>query len=165
MAISFSFLFMRISSSRLFSVRFVMRVHWIMRVFCGGIIIVPTAVVSCCASGFGSFWFMTSVFQFWLSFIWFVAGLCCIRSVSVRSFIICWIFSGVVSRVFAVSSRLCQTLSLKRVSSFSSFVDMVLPSVEFCFCCFVAYILLGTFRLDYRSVLDIYSFDAFQMFS
>lgn len=44
MAISFSFLFMRISSSRLFSVRFVMRVHWIMRVFCGGIIIVPTAV-------------------------------------------------------------------------------------------------------------------------
>ena len=35
---------MRISSSRLFSVRFVMRVHWIMRVFCGGIIIVPTAV-------------------------------------------------------------------------------------------------------------------------
>jgi len=46
MAISFSFLFMRISSSRLFSVRFVMRVHWITRVFCGGIIIVPTAVLS-----------------------------------------------------------------------------------------------------------------------
>ena len=46
MAISFSYLFMRISSSRLLSVRFVMRVHWIRRVFCGGIIIVPTAVVS-----------------------------------------------------------------------------------------------------------------------
>ena len=67
MAISFSFLFMRISSSRLLSVRFVMRVHWIRRVFCGGIIIVPTAVVSVfafCVFGFGSFWFMTSVFQF-----------------------------------------------------------------------------------------------------
>ena len=65
MAISFIFLFMRISSSRLLSVRFVMRVHWIMRVFCGGIIIVPTAVVSggVCVSGFVSFWFMISVFQ------------------------------------------------------------------------------------------------------
>jgi len=91
MAISFSFLFMRISSSRLLSVRFVMRVHWIMSVFCGGIIIVPTAVVSggVCVSGFGSFWFMISVFQFWLSFIWFVAGLCCIRSVSVRNVTTC----------------------------------------------------------------------------
>ena len=47
MAISSSFLFMRISSSRLFSVRFVMRVHWMIRVFCGGIIIVPTAVLLC----------------------------------------------------------------------------------------------------------------------
>ena len=66
MAISFSFLFMRISSSRLFSVRFVMRVHWIISVFCGGIIIVPTAVVSgcVCVSGFVSFWFMMRVFQF-----------------------------------------------------------------------------------------------------
>lgn len=67
MAISFSLLFMRISSSRLLSVRFVMRVHWIMRVFCGEIIIVPTAVVSVlavCVSGFVCFWFMSSVFQF-----------------------------------------------------------------------------------------------------
>ena len=62
MAISFSFLFMRISSSRLFSVRFVMRVHWIRRVFCGDIIIVPTAVCSGCVCV--SFWFMISVFQF-----------------------------------------------------------------------------------------------------
>ena len=67
MAISFSFLFMRISSSRLLSVRFVMRVHWIMSVFCGGIIIVPTAVVSVlavCVSGFVCFWLIMSVFQF-----------------------------------------------------------------------------------------------------
>lgn len=46
MAISLIFLFMRISSSRLLSVRFVMRVHWMRSVCCGGIIIVPTAVVS-----------------------------------------------------------------------------------------------------------------------
>ena len=34
--------------------------------FCGGIIVVPTAVVSGCAfvSWFVSFWFMISVFQF-----------------------------------------------------------------------------------------------------
>jgi len=77
MAISFSFLFMRISSSKLLPVRFVMRVHWIRRVFCGGIIIVPTAVCSCWpVSGFASFWFMYSVFQFWFSFICSVAGLC-----------------------------------------------------------------------------------------
>ena len=125
MAISFSFLFMRISSSRLLSVRFVMRVHWIMRVFCGGIIIVPTADASCCVSGFVSFWFIMSVFQFWSSFIWFVAELCCIRSVSVRNFIICWSLSWGISRVFAISSMLCHTLSLRRFKSFSSFADNV----------------------------------------
>ena len=127
MAISLSFLFMRISSSRLFSVRFVMRVHWIMSVFCGGIIIVPTAVVSGCiwVSGFVSFWFMISVFQFWLSFIWFVAWLCCIMSVSVRNFIVCWSLSCGISRVFAISSILCHTLSLRRFRSFSSFADNV----------------------------------------
>lgn len=127
MAISFSLLFMRISSSRLLSVRFVMRVHWIMRVFCGGIIIVPTAVWSgcVCVSGFVSFWFMISVFQFWFSFIWFVAGLCCIRSVSVRNFIICWNLSCWISSVFAISSILCQTLSPNEANSFSSFVDNV----------------------------------------
>ena len=132
MAISFSFLFMRISSSRLLSVRFVMRVHWMRRVFCGGIIIVPTAVVSGCVCvsefGFVSFWFMMSVFQFWLSFIWFVAGLYCIRSVSVRNFITCWSLSSGISSALAVSSVLCQTLSLSRASSFSSFVDNVLSS-------------------------------------
>jgi len=131
MAISLSFLFMRISSSRLLSVRFVMRVHWIRMVLCGGIIIVPTAVCSgcvwvsgCfCVFGFGSFWFMISVFQFWFSFIWFVAGLCCIRSASVKNLIVCWsLFCG-ISSVFAVSSMLCQMLSLSRASSFSSFVD------------------------------------------
>ena len=125
MAISSSFLFMRISSSRLFSVRFVMRVHWIRRVFCGGIIIVPTAVCSGCVwvSGFVCFWFIMSVFQFWFIFIWFVAGLCCIRSVSVRSFIVCCSLSCGISRVFATSFVLCQTSSLNRASSFSSFVD------------------------------------------
>ena len=123
MAISFNFLFMRISSSRLLSVRFVMRVHWIISVFCGGIIIVPTADVSCCVSGFVSFWFINSVFQFWSSFIWFVAGLCCIRSVSVRNFIICWILSWGISSVFAISSILCHTLSPNEANSFSSFVD------------------------------------------
>ena len=125
MAISFSLLFMRISSSRLLSVRFVMRVHWIMRVFCGGIIIVPTADVSCCVSGFVSFWFIMSVFQFWSSFIWFVAELCWIMSVSVRNFIICWSLSWGISSVFAISSVLCHTLSLSRASSSSSFVDNV----------------------------------------
>ena len=127
MAISFSFLFMRISSSRLLSVRFVMRVHWIMRVFCGGIIIVPTAVWSgcVCVSGFVSFWFMISVFQFWFIFIWFVAWLCCIMSVSVRNFIVCWSLSWGISSVFAISSILCQTLSPNEANSFSSFVDNV----------------------------------------
>jgi hypothetical protein len=127
MAISFSFLFMRISSSRLLSVRFVMRVHWIMRVFCGGIIIVPTAVCSGCiwVSGLVSFWFIKSVFQFWSSFIWFVAVLCCIRSVSVRNLIICWSLSCGISKVFAISSVLCHTLSLRRFRSFSSFADNV----------------------------------------
>ena len=61
-AISRIFLFMRISSSRLVSVRFVMRVDWIMSVFCGGIIIVPTAVVAGCSCA--SFGFIRSVFQF-----------------------------------------------------------------------------------------------------
>jgi len=126
MAISFSFLFMRISSSRLLSVRFVMRVHWIMRVFCGGIIIVPTAVCSCCVSGFVSFWFMISVFQFWFSFIWFVAGLCCIKSASDRNLIIGWILSWGISSVFAISSMLCHTLSPNEANSFSSFADKVL---------------------------------------
>ena len=125
MAISSNFLFMRISSSRLLSVRFVMRVHWIMRVFCGGIIIVPTADVSCCVSGFVSFWFIMSVFQFWFSFIWFVAWLCCIRSVSVKSFIICWILSWGISSVFAIWSILCHTLSPNEANSFSSFADNV----------------------------------------
>jgi len=134
MAISLSFLFMRISSSRLSFVRFVMRVHWIVRVFCGGIIIVPTAVVSCCVCVFGfvCFWFIMRVFQFWFSFIWFVAGLCVIMSVSVRSVIICWsLFCG-VSSVFAISSVLCHTLSLSRARSFSSFVDkgLCLPWFE-----------------------------------
>ena len=121
MAISFSFLFMRISSSRLLSVRFVMRVHWIMRVFCGGIIIVPTAVCSGCVCV--SFWFMISVFQFWFIFIWFVAGLCWISSVSVRNVTICWNLSCGISRFFAIWSMLCHTLSLNRPNSFSSFVD------------------------------------------
>jgi len=119
---------MRISSSRLVSVRFVMRVHCIMRVFCGGIIIVPTAVVvSCCvfvcvcSCGF-SFWFMIRVFQFWFSFIWFVAGLCCIMSAWARNAIICWVFSCGISRVFATSFMLCHTLSLNSAISFSSFV-------------------------------------------
>jgi hypothetical protein len=55
---------MRNSSSRLFSVRFVMRVHCIMRVCRGGIIIVPTADVSGRVSGFVSLGFVISVFQF-----------------------------------------------------------------------------------------------------
>jgi len=56
MAISLSFLSMRISSSRLSFVRFDMRVHWIVRVFCGEMIIVPTAVVSGCVC---VFWFFS----------------------------------------------------------------------------------------------------------
>lgn len=60
MAISCIFLFMQISSSRFVSVRFVMRVHWIVSVFCGGISIVPIAI----GSGFVSFLFIRSVFQF-----------------------------------------------------------------------------------------------------
>jgi len=64
MAISRIFLFMQIPSSRLVSVRFVMRVDWIVRVFCGGIIIVHTVVFSGCGvSGVVSFWFMKNVFQ------------------------------------------------------------------------------------------------------
>ena len=59
--ISRIFLFILKSSSRLASVRFVMRVDWIMSVFCGGIIIVPTAVFGCACV---SFWFIRSVFQF-----------------------------------------------------------------------------------------------------
>jgi len=155
MAISFSLLFMRISSSRLLSVRFVMRVHWITRVFCGDIIIVPTAVVSVlavCVSGFVSFWFMISVFQFWFIFIWFVAGLCWISSVSVRNVITCWILSCGISRVFAISSVLCHTLSLNMVNSFSSFVDKggcLLVSGNAGIYFVVAYILLRTLGLDY----------------
>lgn len=64
MAISCSFLFIRISSSRFMSVRFVMRVHWIVSVCCGGIIMVPTVWVSVFVSAGGSFWFIKSVFQF-----------------------------------------------------------------------------------------------------
>lgn len=135
MAISLIFLFMRISSSRLLSVRFVMRVHWIVRVCCGGMIIVPTAVVSgwVWVSGFCSFWFIIRVFQFWLSFIWFVAGLCWIRSVSVRKRIICWVLSWGICRACAIWSVLCHTLSLSRVNSFSSFVD---KNVAFCGVCY-----------------------------
>jgi len=66
---------------------------------------------------------MMRVFQFWFSFIWFVAGLCVIMSVSVRNVIICWILFCGVSSVFAISSVLCHTLSSSRLSSFSSFVD------------------------------------------
>jgi len=44
MAISLILLSIQISSSRLMSVRFVMRVHWITRLFCGGIIMVPMAL-------------------------------------------------------------------------------------------------------------------------
>lgn len=131
MAISFSLLFIRSSSSRLLSVRFVMRVHWIMRVFCGGIIMVPIAEFSgrVCVSGLVSFWFMYSVFQFWFSFIWFVAELCCIKSVSARNLTICWNLSWGISSVFAVSSVLCHTLSLNKLSSSSSFVDKTFHSV------------------------------------
>ena len=123
MAISRIFLFTRIPSSRLVSVRFVMRVHWIRSVFCGGIIIVPTAVFSGCVSGAVSFWFRKNVFQFWFSFIWLVVGLCWIRSVSVRKVIVCWSLFWGISSVFAIWSVLCHTLSLSRLSSFSSFVD------------------------------------------
>jgi hypothetical protein len=127
MAISRIFLFMRTSSSRLLSVRFVMRVHWIMRVCFGGIIIVPTAVVVS-VSGFVSFWFIISVFQFWFSFIWFVAGLFCIRSVSTKNETTCWSLSCEISSVCAISLVLCHTLSLNKAKSFSSFVDTFLPS-------------------------------------
>ena len=127
MAISRSFLFMRIPSSRLVSVRFVMRVHWIVSVFCGGIIIVATAVFS----GFVSFLFMNSVFQFWFSFIWFVMGLCCISSVSFRKVIVCGSLSSGISRAVVMWFRLCHWLSLNRLSSFSSFVDNAyVPSIR-----------------------------------
>lgn len=125
---------MRISSSRLVSVRFVMRVHWIMRVFCGGMIMVPMAVaaVSCvvwvCVGGLVPFWFIIRVFQFWFSLIWFVVGLCCIMSASVRNSTIFWAFSWGISRVSATSFMLCHTLSFRRANSFSSFVDKGLAS-------------------------------------
>ncbi len=65
MAISLSFLSIRISNSRLVSVRFVMRVHCIINVFCGGIITVATAAFSCCigVSGFVSLWVRNGIFQ------------------------------------------------------------------------------------------------------
>ena len=131
MAISLIFLFMRISSSRLLSVRFVMRVHWIRSVCCGGIIIVPTAVVCCGVwfSGVVSCWFIISVFQFWFSFIWFVAGLCWIRSASVRNWITFWALSLGISSFCVISSMLCQTLSFSASITFSSFVDKGVPSV------------------------------------
>lgn len=59
------------------SVRFVMRVCWMVNVFWGGIIMVAMAVagVGSCSEGV-SLWFMMRVFQFWFSFTWFVAELC-----------------------------------------------------------------------------------------
>jgi len=132
MAISLSFLFMRISSSRLVSVRFVMRVCWMVSVFWGGIIMVAMAVACCGCSGVVSFWFIMRVFQFWFSFMWFVVGLCWIMSASARISIIFWAFSGVVWRVSAISFMLCHWLSLRSVKSLSSFVDKETPSGEVC---------------------------------
>lgn len=119
---------MRISSSRLVSVRFVMRVHWIIRDFWGGIIIVPiaVAVVSCSVCVWLatiSFWFISRVFQFWFSLIWFAAELCCIMSASVKISIIFWAFSIGISRVSATSFMLCHRLSFRRFNNLSSFVD------------------------------------------
>lgn len=130
MAISLSFLFMRISSSRLVSVRFVMRVCWMVRVFCGGIIMVAMAVACWGCSGGVSFWFIMRVFQFWFSFIWFVVGLCWIMSASARISIIFWAFSVVVWRALAISFMVCHWLSFRRVRSLSSFVDNFYPLLE-----------------------------------
>ena len=149
---------MRISSSRLVSVRFVMRVHWIMRDFCGGMIMVPMAVAAIswgvwvCVGGLVSFWFIIRVFQFWFSLIWFVVGLCCIMSAWVKNSIIFWAFSWGISRVSATSFMLCHTLSFSRANSFSSFVDKGLAS-EGCLVVngFVVYKWLRFFRLDYWS--------------
>lgn len=124
-AISRILLSMRIPSSRLVSVWFVILVHWIISVCCGGMIIVHMAIavgawgsVFCCAG------FVRRVFQFWFIFIWFVAWLCSTSSVSARRVIICWILGcGMLSAV-AISSVLCQTLSVRRLSSFSSLADM-----------------------------------------
>ena len=71
------------------------------------------------------FWLIMRVFQFWLSFIWFVAGLCWMRSASAKNFIMFWNFSGGICRVLAVSWGLCHTLSLRISRSFSSFVGKV----------------------------------------
>ena len=65
------------------------------------------------------------VFQFWFSFIWFVAGLCWIRSESAKNFIMFWNFSVGICKALAVSCGLCQTLSLRISRSFSSFVGKV----------------------------------------
>ena len=69
--------------------------------------------------------------------------------------IICWTLSFGISSVFIISSMLCQTLSLNRVNSFSSFADK--PCV-LCYwllkgflCDDVVYKVLRTFRLDYWS--------------
>jgi hypothetical protein len=43
---------------------------------------------------------------------------------------------------------LCQTLSPSRFIILSSFADKPLPSGALLFFCFVAYIMLRTFRLD-----------------
>ena len=154
MTISRILLFMRISSSRLASVRFVMRVHWITSVCCGGIIIVPRAVASGCVS----FWSTRRGFQSWFIFIWFVAALCCIRSDCARNAIICWSLSCGTSRAEAIWSALCHTLSLKMFRSFSSFVDNVcVPSFRWLGyyssvnAAYVAYIVMRTFRLDHWS--------------
>ena len=117
----------RISSSRLMSVKFVMRVHWIMSVCCGGIIIVPTADCSGRVSWLVSLGFMISGLAFWLSFIWFVVEFCCTRSASVRNVTTWSSLSWGISTVLATSSTLCHTLSSRRFSIFSSFVDNSLP--------------------------------------
>jgi hypothetical protein len=84
-------------------------------VFCGGIIIVPMAVVVSCGVWVGvvglvSFWFIIRVFQFWFSLIWFVVGLCCIMSASVRNSIIFWALSlGISMRAHGGSPQSYQT--------------------------------------------------------
>lgn len=123
MAISLSFLFMRISSSRLVSVRFVMRVCWMVSVFWGGIIMVAMAVACWSCSGSDSFWLIMRVFQFWFSFTWFVVESCWIMSASARISIIFWAFSWVVWRASAIWFMVCHWLSSKRARSLSSFVD------------------------------------------
>jgi len=128
MTISRILLFTRISSSRFSSVKFVMRVDWIINVFCGGIITVPMAVFS----GFVcvSFWFIRSVSHFWFSFIWFVDGFCRIRPASVSKLIVFLsLFSG-ISKAVVIWFRLCHWLSLNRLRNFSSFVDNArVPSI------------------------------------